>query len=77
MANYVYQLERELQMLNQSIIAINEGLLSLDTALQNETRPAEAMRLVRETTAYAISLVHAVYPILGSMRNTVHILNAF
>ncbi|KAL7798261.1 hypothetical protein V8C37DRAFT_369281 [Trichoderma ceciliae] len=76
MENFIYQLDQEVLLLHQSIVAVNEGLLCLDTALENETRVADALRIVRETTSYTITLVQGMYPIVGSVRDKLHMLGA-
>lgn len=75
MTTFTYQLDQELTMLHSTLIAINESLLILDTAMQTAARgPETALKPVRETTTYAISLIHSLYPLIMSMRTSVQTL---
>lgn len=75
MSDLIYQLDQELTMLHSTIIAINESLLTLDTAMQTAARgPETALKPVRETTAYGINLIQSLYPLIVSMRTSLQTL---
>lgn len=62
-------------MAHSTIIAINESLLTLDTAMQTAARgPETALKPVRETTTYAINLIQSLYPLIMSMKTSLQIL---
>ncbi|KAL7921983.1 hypothetical protein ACQKWADRAFT_294092 [Trichoderma austrokoningii] len=66
-------LDHQLTTFHSTIVAINESLLALDTAMQNATGMLDtALKPVRETTAYNIGLLHGLYPLIVSMRSSVH-----
>jgi hypothetical protein len=76
MATFSYHLDQELTMLHSTIIAINESLLTLDTAMQTAARgPETALKPVREATTYAISLIQSLYPLIVSMKGSVQTLS--
>lgn len=62
-------------MLHSTIIAINESLLTLDTAMQTAAQgPETVLKPVRETTAYTINLIQSLYSLIMSMKTSVQTL---
>lgn len=79
MSTFSYHLDQELMMLHSTVIAINESLLTLDTAAQNAAQnaarePETAMKPVRDATTHAIGLIHSLYPLIMTLRGSVQVL---
>ncbi|KAL7934811.1 hypothetical protein V8C35DRAFT_299854 [Trichoderma chlorosporum] len=76
-SDFITELHQELMLLHQSVATVNENFLTLDTALQNyNQKPADAMRLVRETTTHTLTTVQGIYPLISSMSYKLHQLGA-
>ncbi|PNP37528.1 hypothetical protein TGAMA5MH_10632 [Trichoderma gamsii] len=76
---FSYYWDQELMMLHSTVIALNGGLLTLDTAAQNAPQnvardPETALKPVRDATTYCISLIHNLYPFIMSLRGSVQVL---
>ncbi|KAK1249901.1 hypothetical protein MKX08_009904 [Trichoderma sp. CBMAI-0020] len=79
MSTFSYHLDQELMMLHSAVIALNESLLTLDTAAQNAAlntvrEPETALKPVRDATTYAIGLIHSIYPLIMTLRGSVQVL---